>query len=247
IRSAGLALGLLATAAGVCACGGATPATSATLSASVRAAATGSIAVSPQPGTPDASASTQISFLGGPGTKVSSVRVSGSRTGAHSGALRGYSTGTGESFLPSRPFRAGEKVTVHATVNGAAVSTSFTIAHQAPVSQKQFPLNPGDAKAVQHYASAPTLTPSTVRITTKAKPGSAPGDLFLAPYQGKGTPGPMIAEQDGSLVWFKPLAHGQTATNLQVQQSLGKPALTWSQGRVLQVGFGQGAIEIYNT
>ncbi|HWG08202.1 MAG TPA: arylsulfotransferase family protein [Solirubrobacteraceae bacterium] len=247
IRSAGLALGLLATAAGVCACGGATPATSATLSASVRAAATGSIAVSPQPGTPDASASTQISFLGGPGTKVSSVRVSGSRTGAHSGALRGYSTGTGESFLPSRPFRAGEKVTVHATVNGAAVSTSFTIAHQAPVSQKQFPLNPGDAKAVQHYASAPTLTPSTVRITTKAKPGSAPGDLFLAPYQGKGTPGPMIAEQDGSLVWFKPLAHGQTATNLQVQQYLGKPVLTWWQGRVLQVGFGQGAIEIYNT
>jgi hypothetical protein len=247
LRSAGLALGSLSIAAGLCACGGTTPATSATLSASVRAAATGGVAVSPQPGTPDASATTQISFLGAPGTKVSNVRVSGSRSGAHSGVLRAYSTGTGESFLPSHPFRAGEKVTVHAQAGGAAVSTSFTIAHQAPVSQKQFPLNPGDAKAVQHYSSAPSLTPSTVRITTKAKPGAAPGDLFLAPYQGKGTPGPMIAEQDGSLVWFKPLPAGETATNLQVQQYEGKPVLTWWQGRVLAVGFGQGAIEVYNT
>lgn len=247
LRSAGLALGSLSIAVGLSACGGATPATSATLSASVRAAATGGVAVSPQPGTPDASATTQISFLGAPGTKVSDVRVSGSRSGAHSGVLRAYSTGTGESFLPSHPFRAGEKVTVHAQAAGAAVSTSFTIAHQAPVSQKQFPLNPGDAKAVQHYSSAPSLTPSTVKITTKAKPGAAPGDLFLAPYQGKGTPGPMIAEQDGSLVWFKPLPAGETATNLQVQQYEGKPVLTWWQGRVLQVGFGQGAIEVYNT
>jgi hypothetical protein len=247
LRSAGLALGSLSVAVGFCACGGATPATSATLSASVRAAATGGVAVSPQPGTPDASASTQISFLGAAGTKVSGVRVSGSRSGAHSGVLRAYSTGTGESFLPSHPFRAGEKVTVHAQAGGAAVSTSFTIAHQAPVSQKQFPLNPGDAKAVQHYSSAPSLTPSTVKITTAAKPGAAPGDLFLAPYQGKGTPGPMIAEQDGSLVWFKPLPAGETATNLQVQQYEGKPVLTWWQGRVLEVGFGQGAIEVYDT
>jgi hypothetical protein len=247
LRSAGLALGSLLIAVALGACGGTTPATSATLSASVRAAATGGVAVSPQPGTPDASASTQISFLGAAGTKVSDVRVSGSRSGAHSGVLRAYSTGTGESFLPSHPFRAGEKVTVHAQAGGAAVSTSFTIAHQAPVSQKQFPLNPGDAKAVQHYSSAPSLTPSTVRITTKAKAGAAPGDLFLAPYQGKGTPGPMIAEQDGSLVWFKPLPAGETATNLQVQQYEGKPVLTWWQGRVLEVGFGQGAIEVYDT
>src|SRR5262245_58048769 len=198
------ALGTLLTVAALSACGSSAPASSVTLSASVRAAGAGSVAVSPQPGTPDASPRTQISFLGGPGTKVSEVQVTGSQSGAHSGVLRAYSTGTGESFLPSKPFRAGEKVTVHAQAGGQAVSTSFTIAHQAPVSQKQFPLNPGDPNAIQHYRSAPSLTPSTVRITTKAKPGASPGDLFLAPYQGKGTPGPMIAEQDGSLVWFKP-------------------------------------------
>jgi hypothetical protein len=69
----------------------------------------------------------------------------------------------------------------------------------------------------------------------------------MAPYQGKGTPGPMIAEQDGSLVWFKPLPSGQSATNLQVQQYQGKPVLTWWQGRILEVGFGQGAYEVYDT
>jgi len=244
---AGLTLGALASAIALSACGGASRASSVTLSASVRAAGAGSVAISPQPGTPDASASTQISFLGAPGTKVSDVRVTGSRSGAHPGVLRAYSTGTGESFLPSKPFRAGEKVTVHASAGGHAVSTSFTIAHQAPVSQKQFPLEAGDPRAVQHYSSAPSLTPSTVRITTPAKAGAAPGYLMLAPYQGKGTPGPMIAEQDGSLVWFKPLPAGQTATSLQVQQYQGKPVLTWWQGRVLEVGFGQGAIELYDT
>jgi Arylsulfotransferase (ASST) len=244
---AGLTFGALLTTAALGACGGASPATSATLSASAKAAASGAVAVSPQPGTPDASLTTQISFLGGAGTQVSDVHVTGSRSGAHGGALRAYSTGTGESFLPSKPFSAGEKVTVHAQAGGAAVSTSFTIAHQAPVSQKQFPLNPGDPNAIQHYVSAPTLTPSTVHISTPAKAGAAPGDLFLAPYQGKGTPGPMIAEQNGSLVWFKPLPAGESATNMQVQQYQGKPVLTWWQGRILEVGFGQGAIEIYNT
>jgi hypothetical protein len=243
-RPAGLLLGALSVTLGLCACGGASAALSSSVGSS---AAAGPVAVSPQPGTPDASPSTQISFLGAAGTQVSDVKVVGSRSGAHSGALRAYSTGTGESFLPSHPFRAGEKVTVHAQAGGAAVSTSFTIAHQAPVSQKQFPTNPGDANAVQRYRSAPSLTGSTVHITTRAKAGAAPGDLFLAPYQGKGTPGPMIAEQDGSLVWFKPLPASEAATNFQVQQYQGKPVLTWWQGRILQVGFGQGDNEIYDT
>ena len=242
-----IALAGLASVVGLSACGGTTEATSATLSAAVARPAASGVAVSPQPGTPDASPSTQISFLGGPGTQVSGVHVVGSHSGSHGGVLRAYSTGTGESFLPSKPFSAGEKVTVHAVAGGTPVSTSFTIAHQAPVSQKEFPLNPGDAKAIQHYSTAPSLTPSTVRITTPAKPGGAAGDLFLAPYQGKGTPGPMIAEQNGSLVWFKPLPAGESSTNFQVQQYQGKPVLTWWQGRILEVGFGQGEDEIYNT
>ncbi|HTA15424.1 MAG TPA: arylsulfotransferase family protein, partial [Solirubrobacteraceae bacterium] len=100
---------------------------------------------------------------------------------------------------------------------------------------------------IQHYVSAPSLTPSTVRITTHAGAGAAPGDLFLAPYQGEGTPGPMISEQDGTLVWFHPLPAGEQSTNFQVQSLEGKPVLTWWQGRILKVGFGQGEDVIYNS
>jgi hypothetical protein len=142
-------------------------------------------------------------------------------------------------------------VTVHAQItagpNTGTATTSFTIAHQYTPSQKQFPLNPGNAADVQHYVSAPTLTPSTVKIRTHAKPGAAPGDLLLAPYQGKGTPGPMISDQNGNLIWFKPLPAGQSATNLEVVEIGGQPVLTWWQGRILEVGFGQGEYVIANS
>ena len=57
----------------------------------------------------------------------------------------------------------------------------------------------------------------------------------------------MIAEQNGALVWFHPLPAGEEATNFQVQQYEGKPVLTWWQGRILEVGFGQGEDVIYNS
>jgi hypothetical protein len=252
--STGALLAALATALTLCACG-ASSATSDVLDANSAAtvAAANPLAVSPLPGTEDASQSTQISFLGAAGTVVADVHVVGSRSGSHSGVLRPYSTGTGESFLPSHPFTPGERVTVHALVGtGTAThqaSTSFIVAHQAAVSQRQFPINVGDPHAIQHYSSAPSLAPSTVTITTPARPGAgaAPGYLFLAPYQGNGSPGPMIAEQNGNLVWFHPLPAGEDATNFQVQQYEGKPVLTWWQGRVLEVGFGQGEDVLYNT
>ncbi len=248
---------LLAAAAmgiGVSACGGtgSSPASASVLigRAQLAQASANPATVSPLPGTEDASPATQISFLGAAGAQVADVRVVGSHSGVHTGVLRAYSIGTGESFLPAHPFLAGERVTVHALVGIAGptqpVSTTFTIAHQAAVSQKGFPINPGDPRAVQHYSSAPALTPSTVTITTPARPGAAPGDLFLAPYQGEGSPGPMISEQNGSLVWFHPLPSGESATNFRVQQYQGSPVLSWWQGRIIQAGFGEGEDVMYN-
>ncbi|TMK95677.1 MAG: hypothetical protein E6G34_14145 [Actinobacteria bacterium] len=241
------------TAAGVlCACGGssAAPGTAAEERARAGEAAASSLAVSPLPGTPDASPNTQISFLGGAGTRVSAVRVVGSNSGPHRGVLRAYSTGTGESFIPSRPFLAGELVRVRARVRAGGAerraSTSFTIARRAAVSEAEFPVARGDPRAVQHYSSAPKLTPSSVRITTPAQPGAAPGDLFLAPYQGPGTPGPMIVDQEGQLVWFHPLPRGRQAANFGVQSYHGKPALVWWQGRIIEVGFGRGEDVVYD-
>jgi hypothetical protein len=149
-RAAGVALALLASADAVCACGGASSASSGALysESSVAAAAADPVTVSPLPGTPDASPSTQISFLGGAGTRVSHVRVVGSRSGPHAGVLRSYSTGTGASFLVTRPFQAGELVSVRARVGKGVPSrsarTTFTIAHQAAVSQSEFPISAGE-------------------------------------------------------------------------------------------------------
>ncbi len=252
-RTTGAISVALMMAIGLCACGGTSSASSGALvpTADVSAAAANAVTVSPLPGTPDASPVTQISFLGGSGTKVSDVHVTGSRSGVHGGRLEAYSTGTGESFIPTHRFQTGERVSVHASVSTGGttqtVSTSFTIADQDTPSQKQFPNNPGDPNAIQHYSSAPSIVPSTVRITTPAKAGASPGDLFLAPYQGKGSPGPMIAEQNGNLVWFHSLPAGDSATNFHVQSYEGKPVLTWWQGRILEVGFGQGEDVIYNT
>jgi hypothetical protein len=71
--------------------------------------------------------------------------------------------------------------------------------------------------------------------------------LFLAPYQGSGTPGPLIAEQSGQLVWFHPLSAGVDAASFGVTSYAGKPALAWWQGHILNVGFGQGEDVVYDS
>jgi hypothetical protein len=214
-------------------------------------AAVNPITVSPLPGTADASPTTQISFLGGAGTTVSQVHVVGSRSGGHGGKIEAYSTGTGESIIPTRPFVTGERVSVTArVVEGASASTartSFTVAFQAPVSQQGFPNNGGSTAEVQHYLSAPAITTSAVTVTTPARPGATPGDFFLAPYQGTGTPGQMIVDQAGNLIWFHPAPANDASTNFQPQTYEGQAVLTWWQGRILALGFGQGEDEIYST
>jgi Arylsulfotransferase (ASST) len=215
------------------------------------AAMTSLVTVSPLPGTPAASAMTQISFLGGAGTRVLDVTVSGSASGRHSGRLEAYSTGDGESFIPARPFIAGEKVTVSARVreggHTTTAQTHFTVSSQAPIGGAEFPHDPGNPTEVQRYLSAPALAPSRVQITTPARAGATRGDFFLAPYQGAGTPGPMIVDQSGNLIWFHPLGAGESATNFRIQAYEGRTVLTWWQGRILKLGFGHGVDEIYNT
>jgi hypothetical protein len=158
--------------------------------------------------------------------------------------LRPYSTGTGESFLPARAFTPGERVNVSALVRirarSASASSTFTIARQAHVSQAEFPIAPGEASAVQRFASAPTLTPPTLTLDVQPRRGATGGYLLLAPYQGGASAGPMIADQQGRLVWFDPLPSGEQASGLSVQRYRGRPVLAWWQGRILQLGFGEG-------
>ncbi len=209
-----------------------------------------SLAVSPLPGSYDASASTQISLLGAPASTLSAVSVSGSHSGSHPGRLIAYSQGDGASFVPSRAFDPGETVTVHGRVATSAGAKSF--AYQFVVArQDKLPYTPTvtpthDPGEEQHFHSAPTLQPPVLEVTASS-PQATPGDIFAAPYSGPGPSGPEIFSQTGELVWFDPLPSDMEATNLQVQQLGGQPVLTWWQGYIPPQGFGEGEEIVENS
>ncbi len=208
----------------------------------------GSVTISPLPGSRDASTQTQVSFLGVRASELHVVRVVGSQSGVHSGHVEAYRAeigghAEGASFLPSRPFTEGERVTVRVQLRtGGSVRTltdQFAIAHEDQISSTPEAIHPGGPAEVQGFHSRPDLRPPAVTVTA-ASAAVAPGDEFAAPYAGPGQAGPMILEPNGSLVWFKPLPTYVSATNLQVQEYEGKPVLTWWQGDISLHGFGLG-------
>jgi Arylsulfotransferase (ASST) len=203
----------------------------------------GAITVSPLPGSRDASPQTQVSFLGLPVGDLTVQSVVGSRSGAHPGRLEAYSQGDGASFLPTRPFVEGERVTVHARarVNGVwkAILDVFAVARPDQITKTPERIHPGAVTEEQSFHSRAELHPPTVTVTANS-PAVAPGDEFVAPYGGPGQAGPMILDPSGGLVWFKPMPRYTSATNFKVQEYLGKPVLTWWQGNISVHGFGEG-------
>ncbi len=203
----------------------------------------GAVTVSPLSGSRDVSPHTQISFLGAPARELSAISVVGSKTGAHAGRLEPYSQGDGASFLPTRPFAEGERVTVRARLRVGASATGllehFAIAREDEISSTPETVHPGSAAEVQSFRSRTDLHPPVVAVTTTS-PAVAPGDEFVAPYSGPGQAGPMILDQNGGLVWFKPLPTDTSASNFRVQEYNGKPVLTWWQGDISVHGFGRG-------
>ncbi len=213
----------------------------------VSALQAGAVTVSPLAGSRDASPQTQISFLGLPVKDLTVVRVAGSRSGPHGGRLEAYSQADGASFVPSRPFLPGERVTVRARVRAGgtwrSLSDVFAVAHPDAISSTPERIWGGSSNAVQSFHSRSDIRPPTVTVTADS-PAAAPGDIFLAPYGGPGQAGPMILEPSGGLVWFKPLPRYTSATNFQVQEYAGKQVLTWWQGDISVHGFGTGEDEI---
>jgi hypothetical protein len=209
-----------------------------------------SLAVSPLPDSYDASPYTQISLLGAPAGALSDLSARGSQTGKHSGHLRAYSQGDGASFVPSKPFRPGETVSVRGklTIAGKAQRITFHFVVAQPdrlpyAAPGKIAPDPGE---LQSFHSRPELSPPALAVTARS-PQSAPGDLFSTPYSGPGQAGPMIFDETGNVVWFDPLPTGTEASNLQVQQLDGRPVLTWWQGYIPPQGFGEGEEMIFNS
>jgi hypothetical protein len=213
-------------------------------------AGAGSVTVSPLPGTPTAMPQTQISFLGAAASSLKSVTVVGSLSGTHTGRLRSYTSALGASFQPSRPFTPGEHVTVRATLRAASGASStlrstFTVAHPVAVPMTEFPVTQGTPADVQGFHSS-SLHPPAVIVHQPAGAASAPGYVFAAPFLGPGQYGPMIFDSAGNLVWFHPLKPEQDAADFRTQVFRGKNALTWWQGRTIQLGYGLGEDVIAN-
>ena len=221
------------------------------LAVALVAPAARAVTVSPLPGTPDASPSTQISFLGIPASEIHQLSVVGSHSGTHRGTLRAYASAPGASFVPAHGFAEGETVDVGALVGPSGhaqrIGESFTVAQLvhyrfAPASTATPRAKPG---TVQSFVSEPGLHPPQVAILASA-PGASDQDVFVAANGSYPQRGPMIFDRAGRLVWFKPLPPGKAAMDLQVERYGGQPVLVWWQGYIgLSVGFGTD--ELYSS
>ena len=156
----------------------------------------------PLPGSRVAAPQTQIEFRGVSLGQLGQVEVTGSRTGPHAGRLMGDSDGRGASFLPVKPFKPGEVVTVRTKRHLPGLrrrSWHFGVADPAgPIPNGPLPPArrlPGD---VLTFRSRPDLQPPAVEIVRRSA-RAASGDVFVTPQQGPLQNGPMIIDAAGEL------------------------------------------------
>ncbi len=100
-------------------------------------------------------------------------------------------------------------------------------------------VEPDQSRPQASYRTRPDLRIPVPTVTTR-KPGTAPGLIFLAPYNAPNNAqaGAMIIDDGGQLVWEQPLP-GLVTTDFRVQSYMGRPALTWWQG-IIRLGHGLG-------
>lgn len=200
--------------------------------------------VSPAPETGTANPGTQISFMGVPAAAIHRVSVVGERSGSHPGRLAGYSQGDGASFVPNTPFDAGERVTVHATIGAARSAKSITFGFRVdtPYSTASVPPFPNPQAPPADYRSFVTLPGVQAPILSVSVTDRDPaaGDILTSNGPSAGRYGPLIYTPQGRLVWFHQLSGGLSAENVSVQRYRGQRDLTFWQGKVLSLGFGQG-------
>ncbi len=230
--------------------------------------------VSPAPETDTANAATQISFLGVPAAQIQVVSVVGEHSGSHAGRLEAYSQGDGASFVPDKPFDPGERVLVHAVIGPASGSASasesasasgsasagaggggpgrqiafgFRVDTPYPTANipayKNPPASPADQES---FDTLPGVKAPILTVTTPDRDPAA-GDIFTTNGPGPGAYGPLIYTPQGKLVWFDQFSGGLTAEDLNVQSYEGKRDLTYWQGKVLSLGFGQGEDVVLNS
>ena len=147
----------------------------ATLNHSAALAGT-TVDVSPAPETDTANPGTQISFLGTPVTDIRDVSVEGSRSGYHYGHVYGYFQGDGGSFVPDKPFAAGERVLVRALVGGPGGEhrTSFGFRVATPYPTGGIPGFPNPPAPPSARRPASTSSSRCARSARRRRTGPSP-------------------------------------------------------------------------
>jgi hypothetical protein len=102
-----------------------------------------------------------------------------------------------------------------------------------------------DLRPYQHFRSRPDLRPPLVRVLRPAD-GTARGYLFIAPKRQAAQAGPMILDDRGRLVYFRPL-DTRGVTDFRVQRYRGRPVLTWWRARPNSATHGQAFYTIVGT
>lgn len=93
------------------------------------------------------------------------------------------------------------------------------------------------------FRSRPDLRPPAVTVARRAGKTAA-GHVFVAPKNGPGETGPggrgpMIVDEEGHPVWFRPLQDDEVdAMDFKAQHYRGRPVISWWEGR--HTAYGQG-------
>ncbi len=212
--------------------------------------------VLPFPGTPAASAQSEIVFPALSRSQLTAISVTGSTSGSHTGSVSSQPQGRGVAFTPDRPFSAGETVSVRASLSSPDAGTasgepgarqlsfSFTVlrpptgAAATPKAITAPPGPPPKPPTLQSFHSRPDLKPPVVDVATNSS-GTTPGDIFVDPAAAPQN-GPLILDDKAQVVWFQPLSGGNWAFNFRKQTYRGQPVLTWFEGHVVMPGYGSG-------
>jgi hypothetical protein len=200
------------------------------------------VAVFPDARTLAASPSTTITFRGAAPDEFDDLVVTGSRSGRHRGRLVAHPDGRGAAFVPDEPFAPGERVTAEAD-RIAGDRTSFVIARELTTPDPPYDqAKPATDPHVRTFRSRPGLRPPAVAVARRSAAAAA-GDVFVAPKRGATQVGPMILDESGELVWFRPLDDDRQAFDFRAQTFRGRPVLTWWEGRMaIYRGAGVGRI-----
>jgi Arylsulfotransferase (ASST) len=204
------------------------------------------VSVYPSHSTLAASPETHITVRGAAADELDDIEITGSRSGRHTGRWESHPDGEGAEFVPQRAFAPGERVTVDTGMHVAGTQgdgSTFVVARRSPVPTTRYDqAKPARDRKVQVFASRPDLRPPAITVQTASRT-ARPGNIFVAPKRGATQQGPMILDEAGRLVWFRPLPGDDQAFDFRAQTYRGTAVLTWWQGRMARYrGAGVGHI-----